>query len=387
MSRVLIVGAGIGGDTLALLLGRSGWDVTVVEIASGLRTGGQTVDLRGGSRDVLARLGLLEECLAHLVPQRGIAWVDAAGERLAQMPVEAFGGRGFVSSAELLRTDLSRVLHDAAESQANVRHWFDETAETLAEGPDGLSVTFRSHAPATYDLVVGADGTHSRVRSLTFGPEEQFRRPLGLAHAWFTLPERPSTPSLDGWYLVHNAPGSLVVEARPGHAGEQEVGLTFPADTLPPRGDRAARSALLQRLFAGGSWRTPELVTAADAAPGFALDTFDQIHLRSWHRDRIVLLGDSAWCASPLSGLGTALALTGAEALAAALHQRGELGPALDHYEAAMRPSVKAAQDMFPGRVRSYAPRTRAGIRAVAAAVTLAQARPLQGLLTRFAPS
>ncbi|BEL06518.1 hypothetical protein Q0Z83_047090 [Actinoplanes sichuanensis] len=68
--NVLIVGAGIAGDTLAVLLGRAGRQVTVVEIAPRLRTGGQTVDLRGDSRDVLDRLGLLDECLAHLVRPR-----------------------------------------------------------------------------------------------------------------------------------------------------------------------------------------------------------------------------------------------------------------------------------------------------------------------------
>lgn len=385
MSKVLIVGAGIGGDAAALLLGRAGWEVTVVEIADGLRTGGQTVDLRGGSRDVLARLGLLDDCLAHLVPQHGIAWVDENGRRLATMPVEAFGGRGIVSSEELLRTDLARILHDAAERHAT--HWFGDTAETLVDGPAGVSVTFRHHEPATYDLVVGADGSHSRVRSLAFGPESDFRRPLGLAHAWFTLTEQPDTPTLNGWYLVHNAPGSLVAEARPGHPGKQEVGLTFPIDSLPPRGDDEARLALLHRVFAGQGWRTAEILDAAQTAPDFALDSFDQIHLDDWHHDHVVLLGDSAWCASPLSGLGTSLALLGAEALATALDQSSDLETAFDHYETAMRPQVKAAQDMFPGRVRSYAPHTRPGIRAVAAIVTLVQTQPLQKLLTRLAPT
>ncbi|BDZ48498.1 hypothetical protein GCM10025867_07390 [Frondihabitans sucicola] len=97
MPTILITGAGIAGDTLAVLLGRSGWDVTVVEIAPALREGGQTVDLRGDSREVLERLGLLDAALGVLVPQRGIAWVDERERRLAAMPVEAFGGQGFVS--------------------------------------------------------------------------------------------------------------------------------------------------------------------------------------------------------------------------------------------------------------------------------------------------
>lgn len=379
--KVLIVGAGIGGDTLAALLGRAGHEVTVVEIAPELRSGGQTVDMRGGSREVLARMGLLDECLAHLVEQRGIAWIDADGKRLADMPVETLGGKGFVSSEELLRTDLARVIHAACPDR--VTHVFGDTVESLTETTGGVRVTFRKGLPETYDLVVGADGTHSRVRSLTFGPEEDYRRPLGLAHAWFTLAETPETPALDGWFLVHQAPGRLLVDARPGHAGEQEIGFSFPATSLPPRGE--ARFALLDRVFAGTGWRTRELLAAARTAPDFALDTLDQIVMPSWHRGRVVLLGDSAWCASPLSGLGTALALIGAEALATALSSADTLPTAFARFEETMLPQVRAAQKMFPGRVAMYAPKTTAGIHFSAAMMRFFRLPPVESVLTRLA--
>ncbi|MEU8659185.1 FAD-dependent monooxygenase [Actinoplanes philippinensis] len=374
------MGAGIGGDALALLLGRAGWRVTVVEIAPELRAGGQTVDLRGDSREVLDRLGLLDECLKHLVPQRGAVWIDETGRRLARMPVEAFGGQGLVSKEELLRTDLARVLHTAASE--HVTHLFGDTVETLEETHSGVRATFRHHPTETFDLVVGADGAHSRVRTLAFGPEEQYRRPLGFAHAWFTLPERPETPRLDGWMVMCNIPGSLMIAARPGHDGEQEIGLSFPATSLPPRGDRAARFALLDSTFAGVGWRAPEFLAAARDAADFALDTYDQIVVDGWHRGRIVLLGDSAWCASPLSGLGTALALQGAEILANAL-----ITDDLDSYALRMRPRVDAAQRMFPGRVAMYAPRTRTGIRVMTGAIRLVQTPPISTALTRLAAS
>ncbi|MEV6350857.1 FAD-dependent monooxygenase, partial [Actinoplanes sp. NPDC051851] len=394
MGNVLIVGAGIGGDALAVMLGRAGWRVTVVEIAPELRTGGQTVDLRGDSRDVLDRLGLLGECLTHLVDQRGVAWIDESGRRRAAMPAEAFGGHGFVSTEELLRTDLARVLHDAAAE--HVTHWFGDTVETLEETPSGVRVTFRRRPAATFDLVIGADGAHSRVRSLAFGPEEGFRRPLGFAHAWFTLTERPGTPRLDDWLLMCNVPGGLLVTARPGHPGEQEIGLSFPATSLPPRGDREARFALLERTFAGVGWRTAEFLAAARQAPDFALDTYDQTAVDRWHRGRVVLLGDSAWCASPLSGLGTALALQGAEALASTLlsgDSSADGSPAgassadgpLAAYERRMRPRVDAAQKMFPGRIAMYAPRTRTGIRVMTGVMRAVQWGPIAGVLGRLA--
>ena len=381
MSRALIVGAGIGGDALAVMLDRQGWDVTVVEIAPALRSGGQTVDLRGDSREVLAELGLLDECLAQLVEQRGLAWIDDTGRHLAEMPVEAFGGAGFVSAEELLRTDLARTLHAACGPRTE--HRFGDTVTDIAPHDAGVRVAFRNHAPEDYDLIVGADGAHSRVRGLVFGPEEQFRRALGLAHAWFTLREEPATPGLDGWFLMHNAVGSRVVEARPGHPGEQEVGFTFPAESLPPRGDQAARFALLDGVFSDTGWRTRELLAAARTADDFALDTYDQIVMDIWYDGRVVLLGDSAWCASPLSGLGTALALHGAAPLARVLGDRTpeRMDAAFAAYEASMRPRVAAAQRMYPGRVRSFAPRTRRGIRTMLLVMRMLQSRAVAGLI------
>ncbi|MGI3782052.1 MAG: FAD-dependent monooxygenase, partial [Janthinobacterium lividum] len=385
--RVLVVGAGIGGDTLAVALGRAGWDVVVAEIAPGLRTGGQTVDLRGPAAEVLDRTGLLDECRRHLVPQRGIAWVDAQGRRLAEMPVEAFGGQGFVSRDELLRTDLARVLH--AATGPTVEHRFSETVTRLEAQSHGVLVEFRRHAPETFDLVVGADGTRSRVRALTFGPEERFRRPLGLAHAWFTVQEQASTPALDGWALVHNAPGSRLVGVRPGHPGQQEVGFSFPAQTLPDRRDRPAQDALLRDTFSEVGWRAPELLDGLLGVDDLALDTFDQIHTDRWSDGRVVLLGDSAWCASPLSGLGTALALEGAYVLSELLVAGSSGGTTVEttlaRYEQVMRPRTTAAQRLLPGRVPSYAPRTVFGIRAATTVYRLVQTPPAVAVLGRIA--
>lgn len=376
MAHALIVGGGIAGDTLALLLERDGWAVTVVEIAPALRTGGQTVDLRGDSREVLARAGLLDQALSCLIPQRGAAWIDADERRLAEMPVEAFDGRGLVSREELLRTDLARIIHEAAGPAVTFR--FGDTVDALDDVDGRVVARFRSGTTKEFDLVVGADGAHSRVRTLRFGPEERYRRPLGIAHAWFTLVEQPGTPTLDGWFLIHNAPGRRAVEARPGHPGQQEIGLTFAADALPR--EREARLTLLDRTFAGMGWRTAEFLAAARAAPDFALDTCDQIHMPTWHDGQVVLLGDAAWCASPLSGLGTALALRGAAELAAALRTAGALAGALDAFEQTMRPRAASAQQLPPGRVAAAAPRTAGGIRLnawVMRAVQTPLARPL----------
>ncbi|WP_226364558.1 FAD-dependent monooxygenase [Pseudonocardia sp. ICBG162] len=391
MAHALVVGAGIAGETLAVTLARDGWRVTVVEIAPALRTGGQTVDLRGDSRQVLVDLGLIDEVLGHLVPQRGIAWIRADGSRTAAMPVEAFGGNGLISTEELLRSDLARVLHAAARD-AGVEHRFADTVEQLTDTADGVEVRFRSGSAEVFDIVAGADGSHSRIRSLRFGPEQAYRRPLGLAHAWFTLEEGPGTPPLDGWALSYNEPGCRGLTARPGHAGQQEVGMTFAASAVPR--DRDARLATLEDAFGGAGWRAAEFLAAARTAPDLALDTYDQIHVDgSWSDGRVVLVGDAAWCASPLSGLGTALGLCGAAELAAALRGHAvsaeptaeRIRAAFSTFEAAMRPRATAAQKLLPGRVRMVAPRTRWGIRANALLMRIVQARVLLPLVAFLA--
>lgn len=392
MTHALIVGAGIAGDTLALCLARDGWQVTVVEIAPELRTGGQTVDLRGDSRQVLVDLGIIDAALERLIPQRGIAWIRADGTRMAEMPVEAFGGHGFISHEELLRADLAALLHDEARA-AGVRHRFSDTVDVLTDTVNGVEVRFRSGQVDEFDLVVGADGTHSRTRALRFGPESRYRKSLGLAHAWFTVQEQPRTARLHGWALSYNEPGRRGVSARPGHVGQQQVGLTFAASTVPR--DRDEQLALLDTVFASTGWRTAEFLDEARTAPDFALDTYDQIHVPgSWSDGRVVLIGDAAWCASPLSGLGTALGLRGAAELARALRQHAvhedassaRMTAALQAFEAAMRPRAAASQKLLPGRVAMVAPERRWGIHVNALAMRVLQSRallPLVGLLAR----
>lgn len=384
--RVLIVGAGVAGDCLAALLGRQGWSVTVVELADRLRSGGQNVDLRGPSAKVLTEMGLLETAMHRLVPQEGIAWVDRRGRALGRMPVSALDGRGFVSTRELPRSDLAELLHEACGPM--VEHRFGETVVALTERQDAVRVGFRGGWSEDFDLVVGADGVHSRTRSLLFGLEEQFRRRLGLTHAWFTLTEKADTPPLDGWWQCHNASGRRVVEARPGHSGRQQVGFTVPddQDEAAPT-DRDDRLAQLRQKCAGVGWRTAELLDAAATASDLAFDTFDQIHLPQWHTERVVLLGDAAWCTSPLSGLGTALALTGAWVLADELRSTATAGDglsrALSRWAGRMHPRVAAGQQLIPGRVAMYAPNTALGIRSAIWFYRLAQTRPAAALARR----
>ncbi|WP_069817387.1 FAD-dependent monooxygenase [Streptomyces sp. TP-A0874] len=357
---ILISGAGIAGPALAYWLREAGFHVTVVERAPAPRPGGQTVDLRGAGREVISRMGLMERARAVSVEQRGMAMVNASGRFTARMPADGFDGEGMVSEIEILRGDLGQLLYEA--TLPDVEYLFDDTVTGLSEDDEGVTVTFEKAADRRFTLVVGADGLHSRVRSLAFGPESEFVRPLDLYTAWFTTTEELE---LDGWFQMYSAPGGLVASARPGRLpGETKAGLSFRSAPLSyDRRDTAAQQGLLERRFAGLGWHVPRLLRAMRTAPDFFFDSMGQVRLDRWFRGRVALVGDAGYCPTPLTGLGTSLGLVGAYVLAGELATAGDHRVAFENHDRIMRPYVQQAQQLPPGGARSYAPGNALAIR------------------------
>jgi 2-polyprenyl-6-methoxyphenol hydroxylase-like FAD-dependent oxidoreductase len=388
--EILISGAGIAGAAAAYWLREAGNAVTVVERALTPRPGGQTVDLRGAGRTVMERMGLMDQIRAMTMTQRGIAWVDTSGRRRAQMPVDAFGGNGIVSADEILRGDLGTILYEA--SRPGVSYAFDDTITALEQNSGGVLVTFEKADPRRFDLVVGADGLHSVVRRLAFGPESQFVRPLGLLNAWFTI---PAEIDLDNWYLMHNAPGGRVVSVRPGRfPGEQKAALSFRSTETLNRGDATAQLGLLERNFADVGWAAPQLLQAARSAPDFYLDSMGKVQMDRWSRGRVVLLGDAGYCPTPLTGLGTSLALVGAYILAGELAGASDdttavpddaaVQSAFERYETLMRPYVEEGQELPPGGVDGYAPMSALRIAVGWASMRWYQRWPMRPVMQRI---
>jgi 2-polyprenyl-6-methoxyphenol hydroxylase-like FAD-dependent oxidoreductase len=375
---VLISGASIAGPALASWLTRRGIAVTVVERAPAPRPGGQAVDLRGAARTVAERMGLLDEIQSVSLEQHGIAWVRADGSIAARMPVDAFGGEGIVSEIEVLRSDLAEVLHHA--TVATTEYVFGDSITGLDDDGDGVTVNFENAAPRRFDLVVGADGSHSVVRALSFGPEADCTRPLGLYGCWFTA---PADIDVDGWFLMHNLPGGRVASVRPGRLrGELKAGLTFRAEPFRyDRGDVAAQKELVAERFANADWEVPRLVAAMREATDFGFDSNAQVHLPAWARGRVVLLGDAAWSPTPLTGLGTSLALVGAYVLAGEL-AAADLPTALHRYEEVLRPYVTTAQKLPPGGVSAFAPNRALDIRLRQASMRLMLRWPFKQLIS-----
>lgn len=376
--RVLISGGGIAGPALAWWLDRAGADVTIVERAPGPRPGGHAVDLRGAARPVVERMGLMPAVLADRVDERGWALVDERGRQLASMPADMFGGEGVVAEIEIARGDLTRVLIDATRDRTTYR--FGDRITALAEDDTGVDVTFANGGAERYDIVVGADGVHSAVRALAFGPESDFVRPLGGYGALFTVPD---PGDLDDWFLMFNAPGGLVAGLRPERGGTAKASLTFRTAERHGRLDREAQQRLLAERFAGVGWRVPSFLAALPEADDFFFDSIDQVYVDRWSRGRVVLLGDAGYCGSPLAGMGTSMSLVGAYVLAGELAAAASPAEAFEEYQAVMAAYVADGTRLAPGGMGAFAPNSRLAIRLRALSMRSMNRWPAKQMLQR----
>jgi 2-polyprenyl-6-methoxyphenol hydroxylase-like FAD-dependent oxidoreductase len=351
-ARVLVAGASIAGPALAHWLGRRGAEVTVVERAPELRPGGQAVDARGVTREVIRRMGLDAAVRAARTETAGAYIVDVAGNVLETYRADDDGGDGYISEIEILRGDLSRVLHD--DTQDGVEYIFGDRIAELTQDADGVDVALAGGDRRRFDLVVGADGLHSPLRTMVFGPHERFVRHLGHVMAFYTV---PNEFGLDRWLIDYQESESgRSAGLRPIQDATRAMAMfSFPAGDLDvDYRDVAAQKRLLRERMAGLGWLTPRILAHLDHTPDFYLDQVAQVVMDRWSSGRVGLLGDAAFSSSPLSGQGTGLALVGAYLLAGELAAAGwdpEAGFA--GYEERMRSFVEANQEIGRLHARS----------------------------------
>ncbi len=314
--NVLVSGASVAGTAAAYWLGRHGYSVTVVERHRGPRPGGQAIDVRGPALTVLDRMGLLAAAQKCKTQIRGSSVVDRDGNEVSRDTESTpTGGRIDSPDIELLRDDLVELLYGA--SQWTTDYLFDDTITALDDDGTKVYVTFERAAPREVDLVIGADGLHSNVRRLAFGPEENFIERLGTHAAIFTV---PNFLDLDYWQMWHYGDSTMagVYSARNNAEARAMLGF-METDLRIDYRDTEAQFAELERRMAGEGWIRPQLLEYMRTAPDFYFDEMAQIKMDRWARGRVALVGDAGYCCSPLSGQGTSIALLGAYLLAGEL--------------------------------------------------------------------
>ena len=357
---VLISGAGIAGPTLAYWLARHGFRPTVVEHAAALRSSGSPVDVRGPAVEVAERMGVMPAIRQAGTDRTGTSFVNANGRRVGRVNQRALQQAAGSREVELPRGDLAAILYQAGRDDAEFV--FGDAIVALSQDEHGVDVTFEHAQPRRFDLVIGADGLHSAVRRLAFGPESDFIQHLGIYVA---------TVRLDGLDGLIEGGREVVMYNTPGRAaaihpsrGQALAFFAFRSPAVPDFDyrDTTQHKRLLTAAFADGGWRVPELLKRVQATDDLYFDSVSQVRIRPWWHGRVALVGDAASCVS-LFGDGSSLAMAGAFTLAEELGASpGDHQLAFRRYEASHRILVDPKQRNIARGASLLIPATRRGI-------------------------
>jgi len=351
--HVLIVGAGIAGPTLAYWLLQAGHEVTLVERAPELRCGGYLVDFWGAGFDVADQMGIVPELRRRGYVMTEARAVNREGRRIASIkPTKIMGPtERYVSIA---RSDLADIIYRSLDGAAELI--VDDTVTDLTDDGDRVRVMLESGQTRDVDLVVGADGLHSRVRRLAFGPDAQFERYLGIVVSAFEVEGYRPRDELIAKLYAEVGFQAVRVSLR------DDVTLcllTVRHDGPVPTDDRAAQEMLLRTRLAKAGWEVPAMLERLSQAKTFYFDAASQIRMPTWTRGRIALVGDAAAGPSFLAGQGSALAMVEAYTLAAELAQCRDHREAFGRYQQRLAPLLVSKQDAAAGLGLAFAPKSR----------------------------
>jgi 2-polyprenyl-6-methoxyphenol hydroxylase-like FAD-dependent oxidoreductase len=350
MRQALISGAGIAGATAAYWLAKAGFQVTVVEQAQDMRSSGSPVDVRGAAVEVAQRMGVMARISAADTRVRDMVFVNSRGRVVPRVNMRSTWAES--GDVELSRGELAAILRDAVPD--DVEFQFGNSVTALAQDAGGVTADFASGPARRFDVVIGADGAHSSVRALAFGPETDYLKHLGVYVATLPLDCETGTD-----LVMYNTPGRAVaIHPAGGHPG---AAFMFRAPQIPQfdHRDIDQHKRLICDAYAGAGWRVPELLDRVRAADDLYFDSVSRIQVPTWSRGRIGLVGDAASCVS-LFGDGSSLAMIGAFTLADSL--TGDIPAGLRTYEVRHRPQRAAKENSVAYATRLLIPATSAGI-------------------------
>ncbi|HEX4587712.1 MAG TPA: FAD-dependent monooxygenase [Mycobacterium sp.] len=350
MRKALISGAGIAGATAAYWLAKGGFQVTVVEQSEGMRSSGSPVDVRGPAVEVAERMGVMDRIRAADTCVRNMVFVDARGHVVSRLDLRTTWAEP--DDVELSRGDLAEILREAVPADAEFQ--FGNSVVALTQDADGVTAEFLTGPARRFDVVIGADGAHSGVRALAFGPDTDYVKHLGVYVATLPLDGETGTD-----LVMYNTPGRAVaIHPAGGSPGAAFMFRAPPIAHFDYR-DVDQHKRLLTAAYAGAGWRVPELLDRVRVADDLYFDSVSRIRVPTWSRGRIGLVGDAASCVS-LFGDGSSLAMIGAFALADSLD--GDIPAGLRGYEVRHRPQRAAKENSVAYATRLLIPATSAGI-------------------------
>lgn len=353
--KVLISGASIAGLTLAYWLIEYGFEVTVIEKNEGLRLGGQNIDVKGPAWEIAKKMGLDKKIEAATTTEVGIRFVDTNNKTVAEFPKD--NALSMTQEIEILRGDLVEILHEAIKDKT--AFLFGNQVSTLKETDAEVLVGFEKGKAASYDVVLIAEGIGSHSRQLVFGNSVKFEY-LGLYSAYLTIEKAKSDTRWARWC---NTVGGIVFLIRPDNHGTTRACVFFRS---PERGYEKLplqkQKEVLINKIKGVGWEAERISREIEATNDLYFERVSQVKAPHWHKGRVAMVGDAAYCATPIAGKGTDAAITGAYILAGELASEKYIGQAFSNYEALMRPYIEKIQKRPPGVPRLVYPKTKFGV-------------------------
>ncbi len=349
--RVIVLGAGITGLTAAAILSRGGWRVTVVDQAEGPRTDGYMIDFFGRGWEAAEELGIVGRILelGYRVPR--VDYVGPRGKTRASLPFARFARALSGEFTSIPRPDLEQAIREAVPPDVEVR--YGRTAAAVEQHADTVTATLDDGAVLEAELLVGADGVHSGVRSLVFGPEADFLHYLGFHVAAYELRDVKLGALVGDRVAVTDTRNESMFFYRLRDGRTTVLAVHRTADPTAP-GDP---QALLRARYRSLGWICPAALAQCPARPYY--DQVAQIRMPRWHTGRVVLLGDAAAAVSLLAGQGASLGMAGALRLAEELRHHPDVGTALASFESRWRPEVEAQQRAGAAAAAWFVPATR----------------------------
>jgi 2-polyprenyl-6-methoxyphenol hydroxylase-like FAD-dependent oxidoreductase len=346
-THVLISGASIAGLSTAYWLTSYGFTVTIVERADHIRPGGQGVDVRGPALEVAERMGILATIRKNSTKLQGMSIVDAiTGAEIYRNNKQTLtGGKHDSPDVEILRDDLCKVLFDAVGERA--KYIFSDSIVILSPDEEGVDVTFATASSQRFDLVIGADGIRSNVRRITFGPDADFIRYLGLYVAVFTM---PNYFGLDHWEMIfqhEGTPVSVCIATEKENEARTYLGFSSNEPIQYDYRDIVAQKQLIADRAANLGGMMSKIKELMQESTNFYFDSVNQTIMDSWSKGRIVLVGDAGYSVSLSLGQSTSVAMVGAYVLTGELAEHWEdLPTAFTNYETELRSYVASNQQL-----------------------------------------
>jgi len=365
--RILISGGGIAGPALALWLSKLDHDITIVERFHGLRDAGQQIDLRGQGVQVMKMMGIEREVRAKVVDEQGARFVNSDGVCKAFISPNKTGKgkQSATSEFEIMRGDLCRILYDRTKDK--VKYIFGTSITSFQQSDTSVNVQFSDGTEGHFDLLVGADGQNSRTRRMLLGPDApDALKSLGIYMSYYTIPQQQGDENV---VTICHAAGGRVMATRRDNPRTLQVYLmtTSNAERIESalKESAAEQQDAFAETFRGSGWQSERILEGMRSAEDFYAQVIGQVKMDSWSQGRVVLLGDAAFCPSPITGMGTSSALVGAYVLAGEIAKNCQdsstdgILVALKEYESRLRPFIEKAQAMSPWYPRIACPESQ----------------------------